>query len=66
MSKRAKAFQAMHYGALFEEQDTDVDMDDGLNLPQCLDIGVFDCIELVQLISAQALKQHCLETDYLE
>ncbi len=66
MAEITKAFQALHYGALSDDPDTDVDMDDGLNLPQCQDIGVFDCIELVQLISALALKQHILETDALE
>ncbi|CAE8623425.1 unnamed protein product [Polarella glacialis] len=57
-----EAFQNMHFVALFDELDTDMDMEDGLTLQQLLEIGILDHIETLERISAEAQKQHGLKT----
>lgn len=57
-----EAFQPMHFIILFDELDTDMDMEDGLTLQQLLEIGILDHIETVERISAEAQKQHALKT----
>jgi dynein heavy chain len=56
-----EAFQPMHYLLLFDELDTDVDMDDNLSLSLLLDNNILDHIETVERISAEAQKQHSLK-----
>eukprot|EP00931_Biecheleriopsis_adriatica_P034701 TRINITY_DN20021_c0_g4_i1.p1 TRINITY_DN20021_c0_g4~~TRINITY_DN20021_c0_g4_i1.p1 ORF type:complete len:4150 (-),score=1074.99 TRINITY_DN20021_c0_g4_i1:152-12580(-) len=57
-----EAFQPMHYAALFDELDTDMDMEEGLTLQQMLEIGILERIDVVERISAEAQKQHSLKT----
>jgi len=57
-----EAFQPMHFIMLFDELDTDMDMEDGLTLQQLLEIGILDHIETVERISGEAQKQHALKT----
>jgi len=57
-----EAFQAMHFINLFDELDTDVDMEDGLSLQQLLEIGILNHIDTVERISGEAQKQHSLKT----
>jgi dynein heavy chain len=57
-----EAFQMMHFIMLFDELDTDMDMEDGLTLQQLLEIGILDHIETVERISGEAQKQWSLKT----
>eukprot|EP00971_Amphidinium_carterae_P130638 2588046-Amphidinium_carterae.2 len=54
----AGAFQPMHFIMLFDELDTDMDMEDGhcSRSAQLLEIGILDHIETVERISAEALQ----------
>ena len=52
----------MHFIMLFDELDTDMDMEDGLMLQQLLEIHILDHIETVERISSEAQKQHNLKT----
>eukprot|EP00929_Paragymnodinium_shiwhaense_P038466 TRINITY_DN20312_c0_g5_i1.p1 TRINITY_DN20312_c0_g5~~TRINITY_DN20312_c0_g5_i1.p1 ORF type:complete len:4379 (-),score=957.45 TRINITY_DN20312_c0_g5_i1:503-13639(-) len=60
------AFQPMHFAKLFDELDSDLDMEDGLTLQQLLDNGVLKHLETLAAIGAEAQKQYKLKTSLMD